>query len=293
MAEDKRLGERRHGDRRAVARPGPDRRGGDRRLLAAGAVLAAGLAASPAEAQVYTRVRDGVIEATNVPATRDYRLTYPGKGTLIHSRQFRLSSSRYNGQFDSYIAHAAQTYGVSVDLVRAVIQVESEYDHLAVSSKGAQGLMQLMPDTARRFGVWDAFDPRQNIMGGVQYLRVLLDMFSGDVSLAAAGYNAGENAVLRHKGVPPYKETRGYVQKVQALLGAAFSPLVQGVRLDPPALVPVGTAAAAAAARPASRAKAPVRPRIYYKWHDDKGHVHVAQSPPAEGVTYTMIRAVD
>ena len=182
-------------------------------------------AAPPAYAQVYTRKNaNGVVEATNVPASRDFRLTYPGKGTVIHSQAYRMRPS-YNGEFNHHIAAAAALHGVSVDLVRAVIQVESDFDHLARSSKGAQGLMQLMPDTARRFGVSNAYDPRQNIFGGVRYLRWLLDLFRGDVVLAAAGYNAGENAVLRYSGVPPYKETRGYVDKVQSLLGLTPTPL--------------------------------------------------------------------
>ena len=101
--------------------------------------------------------------------------------------------------------------------MRAIIQVESDFDHLARSSKGAQGLMQLMPATARalRASATPSI-PRQNIFGGVQYLRFLLDMFGGDVTLAAAAYNAGENAVIRYNGVPPYRETRGYVGKIQA-----------------------------------------------------------------------------
>ena len=101
--------------------------------------------------------------------------------------------------------------------------VESEFDQWAVSSKGARGLMQLMPATARRLGVSDSFDARQNIFGGTQYLRILLDQFGGDVALALAAYNAGPNAVLRYGGIPPYRETRGYVQKVQAQLGAGFA----------------------------------------------------------------------
>ena len=145
--------------------------------------------------QVYTRKNaNGVVEATNVPSASDFRLTYPGKGTLIHSRGFR---GRYNGEFDPHIVAAANLYNVSADLIKAVIAVESEFDQWAVSSKGAQGLMQLMPFTARRFGVVDAFDARQNIFGGVQYLRFLLDLFSGDVSLAARRLQRG-----RERGRP-------------------------------------------------------------------------------------------
>lgn len=267
--------------------------------LASGLLLPAA-----AEAQIYTRVRNGVVEATNVPTGRDYRLTYPGKGTLIHSRLFRLRPV-YTGEFDLHIAAAATAYGVSPDLVRAVIQVESEYDHLAVSSKGAQGLMQLMPDTARRFGVGDPFDPRQNIFGGVQYLRFLLDLFQDDVILACAGYNAGENAVLRHNGVPPYKETQAYVRKIQAILSgsvplrAASPPRNGGPRTASSPVRPAAfytpsrpLAARGPSASPARRPAAP-RPGTYYTWQDGGGVLHVAHRPPAEGVSYQMLRAQD
>jgi len=304
--------DRRQAERRRRPRAGADRRRGERRetgATAAGFVLMAlALAgATPARAQVYTRKNaNGVVEATNVPASRDYRLTYPGKGTVIHSRAYRLRPS-YNGEYNHHIAAAAALHGVDTSLVRAIIQVESDFDHLARSSKGAQGLMQLMPDTARRFGVTNAYDPRQNIFGGVRYLRWLLDMFRGDVSLAAAGYNAGENAVLRYGGVPPYKETRGYVDKVQTLLnggGLYNAPLAAPVQAtaaffapDPgafsrPAVAPASLRGAAAA--PARKGKLqPARPRVYYKWTDTQGVLHVTQIAPAEGVVYTMIRALD
>ena len=156
--------------------------------------------ALPADAQIYTRRGStGTVEATNVPDDRGYRLTYPGKGTIIHSAGWR---GRYNGEFDPIIADAGRAHGVNPDLVHAVIRAESSYDQYAKSSKGARGLMQLMPATARRFGVMDSYNPRQNIFAGVQYLRILLDMFRGDVSLALAGYNAGENAVKRLQGHP-------------------------------------------------------------------------------------------
>jgi hypothetical protein len=264
-------------------------------------VLFAGVAA-PASAQIYTRRNDkGVVEATNVPAERGYRLTYPGKGTLIHSRAYRMRRS-YNGEWDHHIAAATSAYDVSLELVRAIIQVESDFDHLARSSKGAQGLMQLMPATAARFGVGDPFDPRQNIFGGVQYLRFLLDLFGGDVVLAAAAYNAGENAVLRYNGVPPYRETRGYVEKVQALLGSAADVFAGMTSYAPgPALVagkqnataPATPPLAKAAGRVSAKKKAKPKPQYFYKWKDAAGVVHVAQSPPADGSTYTTIRAND
>jgi soluble lytic murein transglycosylase-like protein len=126
-----------------------------------------------------------------------------------------------NSQFDVHIEEAAARHGVSRELIRAIIQVESGFDRLAVSGAGARGLMQLMPATAQRLGVRNPFDARQNILGGTRHLRVLLDRYRGDISLTAAAYNAGENCVARYHGIPPYKETSDYVRKVAALLEVA------------------------------------------------------------------------
>jgi soluble lytic murein transglycosylase-like protein len=116
---------------------------------------------------------------------------------------------------DAAIRSAAMKFDVDEALIRAVIHVESRFNSKAVSPKGATGLMQLMPGTARRFGVANAKDPVQNIHGGTNYLRVLLDLFSGDLRLALAAYNAGEGAVLKYKRrIPPYEETQEYVQLV-------------------------------------------------------------------------------
>ncbi|MGO4221058.1 lytic transglycosylase domain-containing protein [Lysobacter sp. TAF61] len=115
------------------------------------------------------------------------------------------------------IASAARDFGVDESVVRAVIHAESAYNPRALSRVGAQGLMQLMPDTARRFGVANVFDIGQNIRGGVQYLAWLLKRFNGNLTLAAAGYNAGEGAVDRYRGVPPYSETQRYVERVAVL----------------------------------------------------------------------------
>jgi hypothetical protein len=282
---------------------------GSRTRRTAGVVLlAAGLIglATPASAQIYTRVRNGVVEATNAPSSREFRLTYPGKGRVIHSRGFRVRASN-NAVYNHHIEAAATLHRVDIALVRAVMQVESQFDHLAVSTAGAQGLMQLMPDTARRFGVSNSFDPRQNIFGGVAYLRVLLDMFGGDVDLALAGYNAGENAVLKYDGIPPYKETQNYVRKIRGILdggGGDFNP-GQAAFLTPsgafgrPAtasltVTPLSTSVKTAAvmARAGGRPR-PLKPRTYYKWMGGDGVLHVSQDPPGDGVTFSTIRALD
>jgi hypothetical protein len=116
--------------------------------------------------------------------------------------------------FDAAIDSEARAAGVDPALVKSVILVESNFNPRAVSRKGARGLMQLMPDTARRFGVSDRHDAGQSIRAGVRYLAVLLGLFKGDVALALAGYNAGEGAVARHAGVPPYRETHEYIRRV-------------------------------------------------------------------------------
>ncbi len=127
---------------------------------------------------------------------------------------------------DQYVSDSATRHQVDPLLIRSVIQVESNYDPLAISNKGAQGLMQLMPGTARRFAVKDTFDPQQNIEGGVRYLKYLLTLYGDQQApetLALAAYNAGEGAVMKHGGVPPYPETTQYLRKVARKWGDAKS----------------------------------------------------------------------
>ncbi|MBI4465716.1 MAG: lytic transglycosylase domain-containing protein [Acidobacteria bacterium] len=118
---------------------------------------------------------------------------------------------------DGMIHQAATEHQVDPELVRAVVQVESNFNPYAVSPKGAQGLMQLVPATARRFGVRNVFDPRANLDGGIRYLKYLMQLFNGDLRLTLAAYNAGENAVGRSGGVPTYPETQEYLRKISRL----------------------------------------------------------------------------
>ena len=123
------------------------------------------------------------------------------------------SPERYT-RYDAWIREASSLYQIPEALIRAVIRVESDFDPRAVSPANARGLMQMIPETAERMLVSDVFDQRQNIFGGVRYLRVLANTFNGDLALTVAAYNAGEGAVIRHGGIPPYAETQDYVTRV-------------------------------------------------------------------------------
>ena len=177
--------------------------------------------------QVYAYVgKDGVRNYTSVrprgvsaSAMRTIKYSYMetcyacGAKPGLNFGTLRLNTAAYQAE----IAAAAREHGVEEAIVRAIIHAESAYNPMALSRVGAQGLMQLMPATARRFGVSDAFNPQQNIQGGVKYLAWLLKRFNGNLTLAAAGYNAGEGAVDKYNGVPPYNETRRYVDRVGVL----------------------------------------------------------------------------
>jgi soluble lytic murein transglycosylase-like protein len=175
-------------------------------LLSAAFVL--GLVFPPLSfSEIYKYVdQDGVVHLSNVPDAKHNLVLKEGWV------RFRLGSNFK--QYDPLIRKAAETYRLDYALIKAVIKAESDFNPSAVSRKGAKGLMQLMPETAGALGVIDSFQPEDNIHGGVRYLRYLLDLFNGDLKLALAAYNAGENTVLRCNGIPPYKETRDYIQRV-------------------------------------------------------------------------------
>ncbi len=154
---------------------------------------------------IYFHVgQNGVPSFTNVPTDSRYR------PTTEERRSKRMSSPRLN----SIISNVSNMYQIDSHLVKAVIKAESDFDYKAVSDKGALGLMQLMPHTATEFGVFDPLDPQQNIRGGVRYLKQLLVKFDGNIYLALAAYNAGPDQVNKHNGIPPFEETRTFVDRV-------------------------------------------------------------------------------
>ncbi|RPJ38936.1 MAG: DUF4124 domain-containing protein [Deltaproteobacteria bacterium] len=161
-------------------------------------------------ADIYKYVdEEGVIHFTNVPTDGKFKLFYREKPVHFQS-ELGLQLEKY----DHLIFKASEKYNVNYNLIKAVIKAESNFNPQAVSRAGARGLMQLMPKTAYAYQVQDSFEPESNIEAGVRYLRYLLNLFQGNLHLALAGYNAGENAVIKNKGIPPYPETRTYVQRV-------------------------------------------------------------------------------
>jgi soluble lytic murein transglycosylase-like protein len=167
-------------------------------------------------AEIYSYVdKDGVLYFSNVPTSPQYRYIGP-----------EFSGSRYAAfpkggpdDYDHIIAQASRLYNINFELIKAIIRVESNFDPNAVSPKGALGLMQLMPSNVKLFNVRNPFDPRENVMAGTRFFRQLLERYNSDLTLSLAAYNAGPGAVDRHRTVPPYRETRDYVDKVLRYYG--------------------------------------------------------------------------
>ncbi|MDP9035790.1 MAG: lytic transglycosylase domain-containing protein [Myxococcota bacterium] len=192
-------------------------------VIAIRSMLAVALLSAPARADIYTYTdADGTVHFTNTPGPdKRYRLYIRGNGWqkpgpapgVVPVAPSDHDIVRYT-RYDEWIHAAATLYQIPEQLVRAVIRCESDYDPRAVSVSGARGLMQLMPDTASLMQVRDIDDPRENIFGGVRLLRILANEFNGDLELTVAAYNAGDGAVIRFGGIPPFAQTRDYVGNV-------------------------------------------------------------------------------
>ena len=159
------------------------------------------------------------------------------------TRGFRSGSSTASGRasanIDQLVEQAANRFQVDPELVHAIIQVESGYDPKAVSNKGAMGLMQLIPATAQRFGVSNPYDPKQNVEGGVNYLKYLLGLFGGDLALSLAAYNAGEHRVQRSGGIPAIPETQSYVRKITSIYQPGDAPAAAKTTSKEPPVAPI------------------------------------------------------
>jgi len=195
-----------------------------RKLQLLVSALALAAVAQPCAADIFMmKDENGVVHFTNIPTgDKRYKLVRKEAGTppltaAAGMPQYALPTEEMIRRYSAMVESASRTHGVEPALVHAVISAESGYNPYAVSRTGARGIMQLMPDTARRYSVQNIMDPSENIHAGVKYLRDLLVMFAGNKELALAAYNAGENAVIRAGNrVPPYAETMSYVPKVLA-----------------------------------------------------------------------------
>src|SRR5215469_3057150 len=178
-----------------------------------------------AHADIYSFVdAAGVTHFTNVPVDGRYRLLLASPPEERQGAGKKANWLAKSAEFDSFIEQAARSHAVRPELVRAVIVVESAFNPKAVSNRGAVGLMQLRPATARRYGVANAFDPEQNIKAGVHYLRDLLTRYGNNLELTLAAYNAGEDAVERYgRTIPPFAETRHYVPTVLRIYRSLLS----------------------------------------------------------------------
>lgn len=288
-----------------------------------GAILgtALGLTAREARAEVYGFTNDkGILILSNVPSDPRMRLI-AGGGTESPGRSWH-----YKGHYDPLILGAAQQVGLDQALVKAVIAIESGFDRFALSRKGAQGLMQLMPETARRYGVSNIYDPSQNVRAGSRHLRDLLDEF-GDLPLALAAYNAGAEVVRKLGRIPPYRETLNYVRRVLAVYragsrisitkGGKIYTIGSGGRVEtrpapmaaanqaspresePETLpgesspanepAPAGPSAQGALAPGGGRAREEPDGPVYFRYRDPSGVIYITRTKPTTG-DYEILR---
>ena len=237
--------------------------------------------------------RQGHLVINNLPPSfvrgRGLILKHVGVGRVrLAVTPAEMSKVLRSPELIALVDRIAKSEGVDIYLARAIIQAESAFDYRARSRAGALGLMQLMPSTAERFGVLDPFDPRQNIEGGVKYLHWLEGYYKGDLTKVVAAYNAGEHAVDRYHGIPPYGETRAYVPKVLDLyrrhavqpdphLAGSMALLKKGrggFLVDEPRR----------AATPSASAQAPVEAAApIYQWVDAHGRLQITDQPPPRG----------
>jgi len=276
------------------------------------ALLAGGAKSSSKDQKTYLYTyydRNGSIVINNLPPSymhgQGLTLKHVGVGHVrLAISRTEMAQVLKSPEMLAMVDEIATVIGVDPFLARAVIQAESAFNYKARSRTGALGLMQLMPKTAERFGVLDPFDPRQNIMGGTKYLKFLLGYYQGDLHKVIAAYNAGEGAVDKHKGIPPFAETRAYVPRVMELYSKRLvqadpkasgamallkkgrggflvdeSPLLTDPKLSGnPARPGQESTQASLAPPPPPRNTSPI-----FQWTDAAGRVQITDEPPPKG----------
>ena len=245
-------------------------------MLVIGGVAVLCVAPNDLRAEDRTTLQEGnntSISDITVPAP----VPLPTNTEVQQAKALPVTADQTSERYRPLVESISRKNGVDPNLIDAMIRTESNYNAWAVSPKGAIGLMQLIPETGRRFGVQNFFDPQQNIEGGVRYIKYLLEMFEGNVDLSLAAYNAGENLVARIQKIPPFPETRDYVRKIRAVYTKPFSaslasslksdPIAQENSKDAAKIGPV--VSAVSAEKPQDPPAAPIA-----KWMDELGVRH-------------------
>jgi hypothetical protein len=254
-------------------------------MLVIGGVAVLCVAPNDLRAEDHTTIQGEGNAALNSDITVPAPVPVPTNTEVQQPKALPTAEDQISERYRPLVESISRRNGVDPNLIDAMIRTESNYNAWAVSPKGAIGLMQLIPETGRRFGVQNFFDPQQNIEGGVRYIKYLLEMFGGNVDLSLAAYNAGENLVARLGKIPPYPETRNYVRKIRAVytkpatasLASSLKsePISPANPVDTPKIGPV--VSAGPAEKPQDPPVAPIA-----KWMDERGVRHFSNIEPVK-----------
>jgi hypothetical protein len=254
-------------------------------MLVIGGVAVLCVAPKDLRAEDHTTIQGGDNTAPNSDITVPAPVPLPSNTEVQQPKGLPTAEDQTSERYRPLVESISRRNGVDPNLIDAMIRTESNYNAWAVSPKGAIGLMQLIPETGRRFGVQNFFDPQQNIEGGVRYIKYLLEMFGGNVDLSLAAYNAGENLVARLGKIPPYPETRNYVRKIRAVYTKpSTASLASSLKSEPTSQAnPVDTPkiGSVVSAGPAEKPQDPPIAPIA-KWMDERGVRHFSNIEPVK-----------
>jgi hypothetical protein len=254
-------------------------------MLVIGGVAVLCVAPNDLRAEDHTTPQWEGNAASNSDITVLAPVPLPTNTEVQQPKALQTAEDQTSERYRPLVESIARRNGVDPNLIDAMIRTESNYNPWAVSPKGAIGLMQLIPETGRRFGVQNFFDPQQNIEGGVRYIKYLLEMFDGNVDLSLAAYNAGENLVARLGRIPPYPETRNYVQKIRAFYvkpsTASLASSLKGEPISPANPVDAPKIGQVISSSPTEKAQDPPIAPIA-KWMDERGVRHFSNIEPVK-----------